>query len=457
MSFRASTTSGLNSLSRRLLLVAAAVVLIFLGLTGTVLDQAFRQSLDRAQADRLLGVVYTMLAAAELSPDGSITLPDNLPDARLSTPSSGLYALLLGDQGPPEWRSPSLLTVDWQPDLRLPAGETRNYRSNDGQLRALAYGLSWEDVDGKQTGFTIHVAEDSSAYNNQLTTFRTSLWNWLGAAALALLLAQILVLRWSLQPLAAAARDLRAIESGQSDYLSGRYPTEIAGLVRGLNRLLRSERERTTRYRDTLANLAHSLKTPLTILRASLEGERLSPADALEQVDRIDASIQYQLRHAAGSSAALLHPPLPVKPVLERLLRSLSKAYADKPVSVDQHCPSTAVFAGDEGDLMELLGNLLDNAYKWSCSRIRLRIDVLSDSRHSHPGLVLIVEDDGPGIEDSQANALLARGARADERMPGHGLGLAIVTDLVTRLHGQLSIDRSELGGARLRIELPGW
>lgn len=447
---------GLNSLSRRLLLVAAMVVLIFLGLTGAVLDQAFRQSLDRAQTDRLLGAVYTILAAADLGPDGLIIPPTNLPDARLSTPASGLYALILSSQGT-EWRSPSLLTIDWQPELRLPAGETRNYRSTDGQLQALAYGLSWEDAAGRQTGFTVHVAEDPSAYHEQLATFRTSLWSWLGAAALALLLAQILVLRWSLRPLAAAARDLRAIESGQAEYLSGRYPLEIAGLVRGLNRLLRSERERTTRYRHTLANLAHSLKTPLTILRASLEGGRLAPTEALEQVDRIDASIQHQLRHAAGSAPVLLRAPLPVEPVLERMLRSLAKAYADKPVAVESRCEAGAVFAGMEGDLMELLGNLLDNAYKWSHRRIRISIELLKDAASAHPGLLLIVEDDGPGIDTAQADALLARGARADEQVPGHGIGLAIVTDLVADFHGHLSIGRSGLGGARFQVELPSW
>lgn len=456
MTANAKARFGLTSLSRRLLLVAAAVVLVFFGLTGAVLDQAFRQSLDQAQTDRLLGVVYTILAAADLGPDARIHLPSDLPDARLGTPASGLYALILSDQGI-EWRSPSLLSVDWQPDLQLAAGETQNYSAADQSLQALAYGLSWEEAAGEQAAFTVHVAEDKSTYANQLSAFRTSLWSWLGAAALALLVTQILVLRWSLRPLAAAARDLRAIETGQAEYLSGHYPLEIVGLVRGLNRLLRSERERTIRYRDTLANLAHSLKTPLTILRASLEGDQLSANDALEQVERIDASIQYQLQHAAGSSPALLRTPLPVAPVLERILRTLSKAYSDKPVAVDQHCAADAIFAGSEGDLMELLGNLLDNAYKWAQNRIRIQVEPLDQAHATHPGLRLIIEDDGPGIDAALATTLLSRGARADEQVPGHGLGLAIVTDLVAGLQGQLSIDRSELGGALFKVELPGW
>jgi two-component system sensor histidine kinase PhoQ len=440
----------LISLNRRLLYVAGAVVLVFLGVTGAVLDQAFRQSLDRAQADRLLGVVYTILAAADLGSRG-LELQADLPDARLSTPASGLYAQILSPQGV-VWRSPSLLGIDWQASLRLPAGETQHYQvaTDAGQLHALAYGLSWEDAGGRRAEFTVHVAEDAAAYRAQLNAFRTSLWGWLGAAAVALLVAQVLVLRWSLRPLTSVARDLRAIEQGRAEYLQGRYPLEIAGLVHGLNALLRSERDRAVRYRDTLANLAHSLKTPLAVLRASLEGGAVQRNEALEQIERIDASVQYQLRRAAVGAHAPLSAPLPVEPVLARLLRSLAKAYRDKPLDVECHCAPDAVFAGSEGDLMELLGNLLDNGYKWARQRIRVTARPVG----SRAGLELVVEDDGPGIDPTQAQAVLARGVRADEHVPGHGIGLAVVTDLVASFQGSLQIDRSDLGGARFRITL---
>ncbi|HEX5514453.1 MAG TPA: ATP-binding protein [Gammaproteobacteria bacterium] len=443
----------LISLRRRLLLVAGVVVLVFLGLTGGVLDQAFRQSLERAEADRLLGVVYTILAAANLEQD-KLALPAELPDARLSTPASGLYAMVLGTAGP-EWRSPSLLAKSWQPDLRLQAGETRSYRTSaaSGSLHALAYGLSWEDAFGRQAAFTIHVAEEPAGYQAQLAAFRASLWGWLGAAAVALLIAQVLVLHWSLHPLTAVARDLRDIELGRAEELRGRYPLEIAGLIRGLNRLLKSERERTARYRDTLANLAHSLKTPLTVLRTALESGHIEQAEALEQVDRIDASVQYQLRRAAASGHLLLSAPLPVAPVLERVLRTLAKAYYDKTLQVESICAPATTFPGSEGDLMELLGNLLDNAHKWALNHIRIHAEPLADGL----GLLLVVEDDGPGIDPAKAEALLARGVRADEQVPGHGIGLAVVADLVAGINGRLQIERSDLGGARFRVELPGW
>lgn len=447
---------ALISLNRRLLLVAGALVLLFLGVTGAILDQAFRQSLDRAQADRLLGVVYTLLAAAELRPDG-LDLPADLPDARLTTPASGLYAQVL-DTWRTVWTSPSVLGIGWHPKRRLPPGATDAYQASTeaGRLYALAYGLSWEDAGGRRADFTVHVAEHTDTYSAQLNAFRTSLWGWLGAAALGLLVAQMLVLRWSLRPLTAVARDLRAIEQGCAESLTGRYPLEIAGLVHALNALLKSERERAARYRDTLANLAHSLKTPLAVLRATLEGADAHGHEALEQIDRIDASIQYQLRRAAAGGRAPLRAPLPVEPTLARLLRALAKAYCDKPLAVESHCASDAVFFGAEGDLMELLGNLLDNAHKWARRRVRITVRPLAAGLTGQHGLSLQVEDDGPGIDAAQAQLVLARGVRADEQVPGHGIGLAVVAELVSGFHGRLRIDRSELGGARFRVELPG-
>lgn len=443
------------SLNRRLLIVASLVLLAFLGATGFILDQAFRQSLEQAQKDRLQGTLYTILAAADLSARG-LALPPSLPEPRLSTPGSGLYARILSAEGE-TWRSPSLLGVPWASDGRLPPGETRFEleRAGDQAVYTMAYGLSWEDARGRQSEFTIHVAEDISTYRDQLAAFRTSLWGWLGAAAAVLLLAQLLVLRWSLRPLRAVAADLKAIEDGRADYLEGRYPAEIAGLTLGLNALLRSERSRAARYRDTLANLAHSLKTPLAVLRGSLENlPQPPPEEAMEQIERINAAVDYQLRRAAASAPDPLAAPLPVQPVLERVLRTLRKAYPDKAPEIEVAGDGEAVFYGSEGDLMELLGNLLDNGHKWARGRLRVTLESLGQGPAGRRGLRLVVEDDGPGIKPEQAQAVLRRGMRADEQVPGHGIGLAVVTELVGAHHGELKIERSELGGARFVIEL---
>lgn len=446
----------LISLNRRLLAVASLVLLAFLGLTGAILDQAFRSSLEQAQRDRLQGTLYTLLAAGELIA-GNLFVPSVLPEPRLITPGSGLYAQIQTASGT-GWQSPSLLGTPWQPEFLLPPGDTRFYLDQAGgrPIYALAYGLSWEDAVGRESRLTIHVAENLQTYQAQLRAFRANLWGWLGAAALALLAVQSLVLRWSLLPLRRVARDLKAIEEGRAEYLQGRYPAEIAGLTQGLNALLKSERSRALRYRDTLSNLAHSLKTPLTVLRGSLEGQAAPPPEALEQIERIDAAIEYQLKRAASAAGGPLAAPLPVKPVLERLLRTLAKAYADKPLQVEARCSEDAVFYGHEGDLMELLGNLLDNAYKWARSQLRISVGALPARPGGRPGLSLSVEDDGPGVKPELAEAILERGRRADEAVPGHGIGLAVVAELIEAYHGRLRIDRSPLGGARFAAELEG-
>lgn len=442
-----------GSLNRRLLAVAGTVLLAFVGLTGAILDQAFRHSLEQAQHDRLQGTLFTILAASELSGE-TLRLPADLPEARLDTPGSGLYAQIVGPAGP-GWRSPSLLGLPWRPTLMLAPGETQLYseRSGGERLYALAYGLSWEDAGGREARFTVHVAEDPTVYQAQLIAFRTSLWGWLGAMALALLAALLAVLRWSLRPLRRVARDLASIEQGEAEYLRGHYPAEIAGLTDGLNALLRSERGRARRYRDTLADLAHSLKTPLAVLRGALDALPSPSPDALEQIERIDAAVDYQLKRAASAGAKPLAAPLPVRPALERLLRTLTKAYPARTLALELDVDDGAVFHGDEGELLELLGNLLDNAYKWARGRIYVAAVPLAGGRRR--GLRLVVEDDGPGIPPELAQTVLERGHRADEQVPGHGIGLAVTAQIVAAHRGRLQIDTAELGGARLTVELP--
>lgn len=444
---------GVVSLNRRLLLVASLVLLAFLGATGAALENAFRESLEQAQRDRLQGALYTLLAAADLR-DGRLEVPAELPEARLRTPGSGLYAQVVGANGT-GWRSPSQLGREWSADWRLPPGETRFYSDRlDGEwVAALGYGLSWEEADGREAVFTVHVAEDAALLTEQLVAFRGDLWGWLGAAAVFLLLAQLAVLQWSLRPLRTVADDLHAIEQGRADFLQGRYPAEILGLTRGLNALLKSERNRATRYRDTLANLAHSLKTPLAVLRGALE--TTAPPEALEQIARIDAAVEYQLKKAAATQEVLA-APLAVVPVLQRLLTALATAHRDRPLRTDLHAEGEALFYGPEGDLMELAGNLLDNAFKWGRQGLRVTVAALPAGPAQRPGLSLTIEDDGPGLPEARAEQLLRRGARADEQVPGHGIGLAVVADLVAAYHGQLRIDRGELGGARFHVQLPG-
>ncbi len=197
-----------------------------------------------------------------------------------------------------------------------------------------------------------------------------------------------------------------------------------------------------------MADLAHSLKTPLAVL-SSLRGTSEHSHTMEEQVARMDNIVQYQLQRAATAGRSVLASPLPVTPVVERLLTSLEKVYQDKELNIHRDLDPRARFRGDEGDLMELLGNLLDNACKWAVAGVWLEVS------HKKGTLRISVEDDGPGIAPHQAERVLTRGVRLDEATPGHGIGLPIVRDIVDAYEGKLEIAHSPHGGARFIVSLP--
>src|SRR5438874_2595549 len=263
------------------------------------------------------------------------------------------------------------------------------------------------------------------------------------------------LLHWVLAPVRRMEREIHEVEEGRCETLGAGYPRELSGVATNLNALLLGERKRVTRYRDTLGNLAHSLKTPLAVMRASLSGG--APAGPVgAEIDRMSGIIEHQLKRAAASGGALLgQAPVEVAQVASELRGTLLKVYAGKDLSLELAIAPAALFVGDRGDLTELLGNLLDNACKWCRGRVRLtaRSDESAGPRER---LSLIVEDDGPGISAEDRARVLERGVRADQNVPGHGLGLAMVHDTVDLYGGQLAIDASPLGGARISLRLPG-
>lgn len=447
----------MHSLYARVTLAALLVLALFLGLAGWTLERAFRDSAAAAARERLQAQVYGLLAAADLDAEQRLVLPERLPEERFQRPGSGLYGQVLQANGEIAWRSPSqLLQAMPDPPLLAP-GEWRFQRlqGKDGQWFQLALGIRWE-LEREGLDFTVAVGEDLETYQAQLDEFRHSLWTWFAALAAGLLLALVLVLRWGLRPLGQVARDLAAVEAGQRDDLTGRYPRELRGLTDNLNALLRSERGRLQRYRDGLADLAHSLKTPLAILRGGLEsGISRDEAQALirEQTGRMDQIVSYQLQRAATSGRSALLPPVALVPLLQRLQQSLGKVYGQRGLQLDLQADPALRCRADEGDLMELCGNLIDNACKWARGRVRIEAAAQADGA----GVELRIEDDGPGIPADQRAAVLGRGVRADSAMPGQGIGLAVVHDIVAAYGGTLAIDQSlDLGGARIRVRLPG-
>ncbi len=444
----------MRSLNARITVGAGVVLAVFVALSAFALERAFRDSARGARQERLLAQVYLLMAAAEVDPAGRLSLAGGPSEPRLALPSSGLYAAIVDGRGQVAWRSRSSLTVQLPAVEVLPAGEQRFAEVSGGKGEEYflqSYGVYWMTGNASHP-FTFAVAEDLVPFYQQLNLYRRSLWTWLGAMALLLLIAQSVILRWGLAPLRRVADELTRLEQGEQEQITGEYPTELKGLTENLNTLLVHERAQQKRYRDALADLAHSLRTPLTLIRAELqqidsETARVHALD--EQVQRMDQIVAYHLQRAAASGRSAMTVPQALRPAVDRVVRALGKAHAEKAVQAEVVLDPAMRFRGDEGDLTEMLGNVLDNAFKWCRGRVRVRAEFRDGD------LALTVEDDGPGIAPADIERLGERGVRADRSVPGHGIGLAVTRDIAEAYGGRLSISRSPIGGAAITLTLP--
>ena len=445
----------MTSLNRRVLASAGLVLAVFIVLTAVALDQAFRDSALTSQRDRMLGQVFLLMGAAELGTDEAILMPTELPVPEWSMPESGQYAYVLERPREIVWSSPSTAGTAEPPLPFLEPGEKlflqETVAATGDRCFIQAYGVRWS-TETVVREYTFATVSDRSAFAAEVSAFRKTLWAWLGLMGLLLLAAQAAVLRWGLRPLRTMTRELNAIETGDQDGVEGHYPQELQRLTEHINTLLHHERARQKRYRDGLSDLAHSLKTPLAVLRG-LWGKTLSPDEAKtaleEQVSRMDSIVQYQLQRAATAGRSSIMRPVALRPICQKLTDTLAKVYRDKNVNAELLIHEAVQVRADEGDLTELLGNLLDNAFKWCSTRIRV-------SGSPEGGrLVILVEDDGPGFAAGLAEAHIGRGVRADENTPGHGIGLAMVRDIVQAYDGEVRIGRSGLGGGMVTVSLP--
>jgi two-component system, OmpR family, sensor histidine kinase PhoQ len=447
----------MRSLHTRLLLAATLVLAGFIGATGLTLDKAFRVSARASMQERLQSYIYALLAATGEDERGRMVPPRKIPEPRFSKPDSGLYAVIAGPDGGPLWRSVSLAgrSVDIVQQQAPGQREFRQFTRADTDLYAISFGVAWVDSANAEELYTFAVAEDTAAFEEQIDSFRKTLWSWLGAMAVVLLLAQGLILRWGLRPLRTVESDLQRIEQGRAEHLTGIYPKELTGLTSSLNSLIEHIKRVQTRYRNSLDDLAHSLKTPLALLQSFSERTSAESGQehrlVREQVERMDEIIEHQLQRAAVSGRATLASVVPLQPVLERLLRSLDKVYRDKQVDVSRDLDPAATFYGDEADLTEALGNLLDNAYKYCSSQVRVCVRSESKSASGH-GLEISIEDDGYGIDPGMIDTVLQRGKRVDETVPGHGIGLSMAREIIAVYGGELTIGSGGLGGALVRV-----
>jgi two-component system sensor histidine kinase PhoQ len=438
-----------SSIQTRLVVLTLLLLGSFLALTAAVLERSFRVSVMSAAEDQLRLLTFSLMGQISTA-DSGIALPGMLPEPRLEQPGSGLQAWVIGADDRVLWASPSAQSTTIPGDDHFPLAPGQFELHGHRQPRALLhlrYPVIWETLD--DAVLTFHVVADRAPFDATIAAFRNRLYLGLGIVTLAFVLAQLLAVRWALRPLRSMALQIRELEQGRRHRLGEDYPTELHPLVSNLDRFAAHEEARRRRYRRAMDDLAHSLKTPLAVLRNAVAD--LPPDDRPvleEQIERMQNAVGRQLSRTAVSGPVMMGRSEALRPLVERLVRALALAFRDRELVVDIDIPPQSGVRGDERDLLEMLGNVLENAFKYAHSRIRVR------ARRAGM-LVIEIADDGPGIPDALRDAVLQRGVRADEATVGQGIGLAAAADLAELYQGRLGLSASELGGLEVRIELP--
>jgi two-component system sensor histidine kinase PhoQ len=445
------------SLRNRLLTTATLALVIALSLIGIVMDRAFKEKTMHLVKERLEGYVFALISVIDTTKENQLRVHENLPIPKLTQPVSGIYAQIKSDDY--NWQSLSMLGVELPSPQLITSGETifdapLEYKNKD--YFRMTRGLVFETSSG-EIPFILSVSEDARNYFRELQEFEENLWIWLISTSIILLGIQGLIMNWSMRPLKRLTENLADLEKGKIDKVSDDYPPELAGLTTNLNRLLENERGNLNRQRKTLGDLAHSLKTPLAIIHSELENTgHTNRALISEQISNMNDIVEYQLKRAAVAGHRTFTVGIPVIDKLEQIIRTLDKVKGNKKVITHLQIAPGAEFFGEHGDLMELLGNLLENAYKWCDQHISVTIKTLTLHNRKRTGLIIEIADDGPGISEDKRKKLLARGVRGDEKVKGHGIGLSIVNDIVESYQGNIEINyHPVLKGAHFIITLP--
>ena len=458
-----------NSLAFRI--VAFAAGWSILGLIGgsLALSSVFRRSVETGFDNRLSGDIEGVITVAELDCAGTLTMPEPLIASRFMNAFSGSY-----------WQIVSLEQVDVRPvqlmrsfslrdvtlklgDWSQPQGVRMGFADgpNDQNLRFVERVVTFPPADAEEgrpaciggKSFRIAGAGDLRSVEADVDAFdKTLIWSALILGA-GLLIAMILQVRWGLAPLDKVSASLAAIREGRADKLEGKFPAEIEPLAEELNALVAHNAEVVARARTHVGNLAHFLKTPLSVLANEVQGQTGSLAETVgRQVQVMRRQVDHYLARArTAASAKVIGARTEVAPVIADLTRALAKIYARRGIRIEKVCPDGLVFRGDRADFEEMVGNLLDNACKWADEEVNVTVAAGGTARR----LTVVVADDGPGLTDEQAKRVVERGERLDESKPGSGLGLSIVKEIAELYGGTMAFGRSEVGGLSVTLDLP--
>lgn len=421
------------------------VLIIALPALFFAISRAYHSSLVDATEKNLEAHLYSLISEVEFV-DSSVVMPDTILAPELNRINSDTFALIY-QEGDLVWYSDSAVKLRFNPVLdETQAGASEfskvEYRGEIYWQLSLTVILGNAD-NSQQAKFIL--LRHNRALLELMAEFKGVLINWMFSLGAIMTLLMGLGFIWNARPLQRLDKEIKAIEAGTKDRLSSSYPIELETITEDLNLLLESQKRQKERYRSSLSDLAHALKTPLAVLQtSSLANDKI----AQEQLDRINAMIEHQLKRAATGASDTWKKQTEIAPVVDAILNAMKKVYHEKHINFHLECDQDVVFLGDKTDLMEILGNLIDNACKACVDQVS--VIIVSEQENA---LLINISDDGPGISKHDRARLLQRGTRLDTYEAGHGVGMAIVSDLVNDYQGSIDIGTAELGGAQFKIE----
>jgi two-component system sensor histidine kinase PhoQ len=441
----------IRSLRVRLTLAGGTLSLLFMLGLLPALQSAFSLALRESIEQRLASDVTTLISGAQVE-GNQLKMPELLPDEQFNLPESRLLGYIYDRNSNLVWQSRATLgiNVHYTPQYDGKGSVFTHIHESNG-VEYFVYDVEVKLLAGKDAAYSFVAVQPVDDYRRTVHGLRVRLLLGFGAALVVLLLLLWGGLTWGLRALRRLSLELDEIESGARDSLSEEHPRELLRLTGSLNRLLISEREHRQRYRDSLGDLAHSLKTPLAVLQGVSEVIAERPQDREQarilqtQIERMSQQIGYQLQRASLRKSGLVRHQEVLGPLVESLTNTLDKVYRDKRVQVQVQIAPGARVPMERGALLEMLGNLLENAYRLCLSEVHISL--------ADDGLELCIEDDGPGIPESQRARILQRGERLDRQNPGQGIGLAVVKDIIDSYDAQLRLEDSALGGAAFRVK----
>lgn len=452
---------GPMSLALRFTAGAAAIVAVGLISSFFLLSSIYERETLRQFDTNLRDKLSSLVAATVLERDRSIRLVrQGEIESRFQQPRSGWYWQISRDRrvvlSSPSMAGGRAIIVEVGKDGRPIIYEAGGPFDEPLRIASRRIRLTLSDNDPNPIAYVYTVGIDVQEIKDILADFDRAIAISLGFLGLVLIGMVFVQIRFGLRPLKRIPPALAAIRTGKNDRLTGNFPTEVAPLAEEINALLDHNETVVERARTHVGNLAHALKTPLAVLTneaATSKGEfsELVGEQTAAMRDQVD---HHLARARAAARAGVIGARTSVMPVLDDLRRTLDAIHRDKGLKITVAGPADAAFRGERQDLEEIFGNLMDNACKWA--RRRVKVKVKEREGAGGPTLVVSVEDDGPGLEPTERRAALKRGTRLDEDTPGSGLGLSIVTDTVGLYEGQVSLDRSDLGGLLVQVELPG-